>query len=223
MMRRWNNVMGLMLVFLLGTIVVVMLGGVRTLLQRSAIKEQLIEHFRSDGLKLTGRLKKMRASNVVLTEHGLDRWRRAIKILENREFDDTVVVLKVGVSPGGVNPPSLIMEYVDEKATVAQFNFVGSTAEPNSLGNVLIPSNEFSPPERRHVGVYPLWLHLKADDSLSVPVPPYSEVIDETRYLNISRPVFEEIMQGKGHIILLDKMGSVLDKVSLTEADWFEN
>lgn len=187
-------------------------------LKRSAINKQLIRHFKSSGLDVGRQLRREFDSSSGIAANKKMRMRKAMDTLLNREFDDTVLVFDIVISPTGDKySPFAAIYYVDENANLNQINY----AEPNDvndLGGVLLPPEEFAPADMRHVGLCSLCLHLRSNDSLPDKATPYKE-FDEKFYLVVPTTLFNNIMQKKGQFILLDKSGNILDRIGLEELE----
>lgn len=187
-------------------------------LKRSAINKQLIRHFRSSGISLGRKLRREFESSSGIVANKKRRMRKAMDTLLNREFDDTVLVFNIEISPAGDRySPFAAIYYVDENATLNQINYSESN-DVNDLGKVLLPPEEFAPPDMRHVGLCSLCLNLRPNDSLPDKATPYRE-FDEKFYLVVPTTLFNNIMQKKGQFILLDKSGNILDRIGLEELE----
>jgi hypothetical protein len=167
---------------------------------------------------LGGKLRREFESSSGITANKKRRMRKAMNTLLNRQFDDTVIVFNIEISPTGDKyRPFVAIYYVDENASLNQINYAESN-EVNNVGDVLLPPEEFAPSDMRHVGICSLCLNLRLNNSLTDNAKSYRE-FDEKYYLIVPSTLFNNIMEKKGQFILLDRNSNILDKVGLKELE----
>jgi len=184
------------------------------------IQEQRQKRFWLIGVKLQ---KKAFRHRDDLSNKQLERIRKSIMVLKGKVDDSNVVVINMIISASGDDEgPCLIIDWVDKCASVWQMNYVPASDDGNSLGRVLIAPENLPPPSLRHTGIFTLFVHIRPEPSLSTGDRPYTVNENETYYLLVGQDVFDNIMARKGQFVLLNQNGSILDRVPLSEVEYFK-
>ncbi|UCG48365.1 MAG: hypothetical protein JSU94_01055 [Phycisphaerales bacterium] len=178
-------------------------------------------YFKADARRLMVKLRAAFEGHTPLPPgSNKERMIKAMKILQNDQFDEDVVVYQIGFSiedkePGGF----LLMNYVDEKANLAEIRYKLSPSDPNDPGGVLVAPEVLGPREMRHVGRFPFCLYLRPNDELPEGSIPYLEVDakNDSDYLLVPESFFKNLADKKGELILLDEAGNVLDRFDLVD------
>jgi hypothetical protein len=147
-----------------------------------------------------------------------NRRNRAVRVLMDSEVNDTVVFLWNGVVKHNVYGYVFEIVFVDRTTRVWSMVYeeAGQSETTKASRSVLLNSEEIS--RQEHWGEFHLKTILCEGSDLTE-----SDVSDVNRvepaHLLLPKKLYNDIVSGKGKILLLDKDGTTLDSLGITVVD----
>lgn len=168
--------------------------------------------------RMASMLKKDSKENPFLSRLNHERKEQAIEILSNDKVDDTVIFLMNYVAHHNIYGYMSIISFVDEGENVWEIVYQPLEKDVNGLNlHLSFMSNEEVQGEV--FGPFGSRMILRPDRNINAPKVEDVNYL-EPPYLFLPTQEYENIIAGKGKLILLDKNGEALDAIPIKMVDF---